>query len=598
MPSRDTPEQMESGAKPNRLGKFTKILDVFKEGDSAHCEAMRVLDDERIICILGSRASTREQYMKIYGLDLGDPLGEPYRPKMNEMVGVHWEENAPFWRRGLVLSELNDSYSVALVDSGFLVVSSNLRALPNDIKNIPLMSVKLCLTSSARVNVQQGDVLSVKLVKKLADSGEWEAEVYSTGNEAEHLGAGRFCEWNVEPDQVPELATLKLESGDEVIISSFHDISKIYVLPFSPQKAELYHSLSQEVAAEGIKAKRLGRDPAVGELVAAYWDQTCKHLRAQILEKVNAEGYYKVLFVDNGNIDEIHISKMKLLSHKLKTLRRCAVEVGLDGIEYKGLSPDAFNYLIQLAKLKELLKITFEDLKLVQLTKVSDNTDINKEIGKLFKPNKSQTHDTGTRQKQSDVFAMRTFPKRADLPEPDRDVILRIGETQKLMVPYVPPFKGVARDGRVEVVAFNANKKAITKYTLQLRKQMTDYIASQPTNRYVPRGGELCVCLQDEVPFRAECLKIFVNHARVRYVDYGNEVDVKFEQIFKMTNDLMQFPAYATYCYAEGIPANTTFEELKMVFDEIFEAKIKRFNDEHYTFYSPEIIARLTNKLK
>ncbi|RZF46622.1 hypothetical protein LSTR_LSTR002954 [Laodelphax striatellus] len=86
----------------------------------------------------------------------------------------------------------------------------------------------------------------------------WEIDVYMKSQPPFHLGVGRLSNWKIEPDQVPELDTQKLESGNTVIISSFHDINTIYVQPRTTQLRDLYECLSQEVAAECIKGRHFG----------------------------------------------------------------------------------------------------------------------------------------------------------------------------------------------------------------------------------------------------------------------------------------------------------------------------------------------------
>ncbi|XP_039282199.1 uncharacterized protein LOC111059183 [Nilaparvata lugens] len=554
-----------------------------------------MLSDKLFTCIIKPEEA-QDFFKLIHRLDLGNPLIEPYRPQLNEMVAIYCVHTDPFWRRGIVLSESNGLFNLALVDFGLPVISKDLKKMSGHMENIPLLSVNLRLNSSPSSVIQQEDVLRVTLVKKLTDSGEWEAEMYSTGDEPKHLGAGRVSRWNIEPDQVPELATSKLKSGDVVVISSFQEINKMYVRPANPELAEFYLMLEADVAAEFTLSNCLGRPPFMGELVAVVWHHDCKHYRARILEKTDKKDYYKVLFVDHGNTDIIHTSRMMLISNKLKSIPVCAIEVGLADIEFKTLTPAAYDYIIKLAAQEELLIITFENHKEVQLTKVSDKTDLNRKIRDLLEPSWLREPHFNT------SLALQTYPMLLDLPLPSEENRFKIGETESIILSYVPPFdSSTVHDGRIQLVACKASKALIVTYTKVLCDQMSEYIASRQNgeeiNKYVPHRGELCVCLgEDNIPVRAECVSLLNDKsARLAYIDYGHQVDVKFERIYKMTNDLMQLPAYATYCYADGFPADTTPEKLAAAYNELnfCDAEIKGFENEHYNIFIPELIARV-----
>ncbi|RZF46623.1 hypothetical protein LSTR_LSTR002955 [Laodelphax striatellus] len=272
----------------------------------------------------------------------------------------------------------------------------------------------------------------------------------------------------------------------------------------------------------------------------------------------------------------------------------CAIKVGLRSVEARTLTPAAYEYGIRIAENMDLLKIEFEVFEEVQLTKLSDNTDVNKKICDLLEPSWMREQHTNT------SLALQNYPMLQHLPEPNREDRFQIGRTERVLLSYVPKFE-VIRNGRIQLIVCKASDK-LSDCTKTLCKQMKDYIASQQkgeqANRYVPHKGELCVCLgKDDTPMRAECMKIMDgNLARLVYIDYGDQVDVSFNRIFKMTNDLMQLPAFATDCYADDIPANTTYEKISSVLSEldVCEAEIQSFDNERYTIYIPELIARLS----
>ncbi|RZF46621.1 hypothetical protein LSTR_LSTR002953 [Laodelphax striatellus] len=258
----------------SRLDSYKKITDVARENArqkiTAYCETRRVLSHKLFTCMTCTidLDSAQDFVKQINDLDLGSPADKTYRPQINEMVAVYLENIVRVWARGIVLSEINGSYNVALVDHGIVVVSSNLKKLPDAYKKIPLLSVKLSLESSPPIRVKAGEIFQITLLKNLAYIIKWEIDVYLTSESPFHLGVGRLSSWKIEPDQVPTLATQKLD-------------------------------------------RLFGQRSICGELVAAKWDQDGNHYRAQILGKAIDKGCYKVLFVVDSAIDNIHTSKMK-----------------------------------------------------------------------------------------------------------------------------------------------------------------------------------------------------------------------------------------------------------------------------------------------
>lgn len=78
--------------------------------------------------------------------------------------------------------------------------------------------------------------------------------------------------------------------------------------------------------------------------------------------------------------------------------------------------------------------------------------------------------------------------------------------------------------------------------------QLIDYC--EKTEYYIPRTGELCIALYQNMWYRAVCIdpQQSFTTAKVLYIDYGNTESVEHKNIRLMPKDFLKPPAMANMC--------------------------------------------------
>ncbi|KAK3559458.1 hypothetical protein QTP86_013631 [Hemibagrus guttatus] len=142
-------------------------------------------------------------------------------------------------------------------------------------------------------------------------------------------------------------------------------------------------------------------------------------------------------------------------------------------------------------------------------------------------------------------------PKRVYLRDLRRNNISKGDEFQAAVVEMRTPGKFFIHIQSVEML------ETLKNITLNLQKAYSGSLVSE----YKPEIGEICAVKYsfDQNWYRGEIESVDLSHhtANVLYIDFGNEEEVKFDQICPLSANIDDAPPYALQCCIAGVTAIT-----------------------------------------
>ena len=313
------------------------------------------------------------------------------------------------------------------------------------------------------------------------------------------------------------------------------------------------------------KPSPLTHSPGVGSLVCAKFSQDGAWYRAEVLE--SATDYYRVKFIDYGNIEMVQLGDMAECPHKFISLPILASCCCLSGVTPPGGDATWSDKATQLLKegcIDRLLQAVIVNpdssppaLKLTD-TSSGENVDLSAELIKKglasasrlesIIPNvASTTKAVGTPFKRSpvrdDVPSVNVYPmvsalKKVSLPPKHKTFSLLVTEVRSPDEFYI---QTVDNSTAINDLGISLNEYFSTKRSLPLT--------------HSPSVGSL-VCAkfsQDGAWYRAEVLETATDYCRVKFIDYGNIEIVRLGDMAECPHKFISLPILASCCCLSGV---------------------------------------------
>ncbi|XP_029347622.1 uncharacterized protein LOC100166817 isoform X3 [Acyrthosiphon pisum] len=553
-----------------------------RTGDTVFCTHFE--DFNHLYLCKGSKNNTiPDNYSVITNSKKTNDIIVKKNPKYKDIVRVKFEEKI---FRAEVLDKCGEKYSVFLIDIGknIDVLGCNIYELPNSLKNIPGLALKVGLkgTTGLKItttvkdyfyNLWQNDPVplflrydegnfnylnEVSLVKQSSgqDIVEDLVKMFSTSDNMSNKP--KLATSNSQGTKSNGSSINNWQSGDHVEVVFGTNVDNIFV-----RKIKLYEEfknvLNQLKGENSENCKPIASKS--NDIVAVYSTKNNGGIyRAKVLQGCDNTSMVKCSLIDIGQIDMIPSKKVFSLppyvsSNKIPTMVRKVSLAGLNRI----LNSNISSYL---SSLKGKTYVMEYDKKSEQwnkqdviLKELRSSVSLNDEIQKLFS-NEPSPRELISQQRRLERKIIIPETKESPLEKPSHP----IKSGSSVFITHFENFNSIfIRDASYEFIEnFNTFNKQMLKYYRY---------ANNTTKEMLKVGDKVCVnSLLNVIMYcRARITNIIDNKYNVFYLDYGNTEIVNAEDIMDLPKELEKFPNFAIKVQLQNMPPLNTKNEIQVI---------------------------------
>ncbi|KAL4141977.1 hypothetical protein QTP88_004511 [Uroleucon formosanum] len=555
-----------------------------RTGDTVFCTHFE--DFNHLYLCKGSKNNTiPDNYSVIINSEKTNDIIVKKYPKYKDIVRVQFEEKM---FRAKVLDKCGEKYSVFLIDIGknIDVLGYNIYELPNSLKNIPGLALKVGLKGTTSLiatttvkdyfyNLWQNDPVPLTL---RYDDGNFnylnEVSLIKQSSGQDIVDdLVKICSTSDNMSNKPKLAisnsqgtksngsnTNSWHSGDHVEFVSGNNVDNIFV-----RKIKLYEEF--KYVLDQLKGENSENYKPIAaksnDIVAVY---STKNNGGIYRARVSIPGFdninmVKCSLIDIGQIDMIPSKNVFSLPNyvslnKVPTMVR---RVSLSGLN-KILNSKITSYL---SSLKGKTYVIEYDKKTEQwqkpevvLKELQSGVSLNDEIQKLFS-NESSPREIISQQRRLERKIIIPETKESPLDKPSHP----IKSGSSVFITNFENFNSIfVRDASYEFIEnFNTFNKQMLKYYRNAN--------NNTPKEMLKIGDKVCVksLLNVVMHSRACIMNIIDNEYYVFYLDYGNTEIVNAEDMMDLPKELEKFPNFVIKVQLQNMPPLNTKNEIQVI---------------------------------
>ncbi|XP_022168298.1 uncharacterized protein LOC111032328 isoform X2 [Myzus persicae] len=553
-----------------------------RTGDTVFCTHFE--DFNHLYLCKGSKNNTiPDNFSVIINSNMENGIILKENPKYKDIVRVKFEEKI---FRAQVLGKCERKYSVFLMDIGKIidVLDNNIFELPNSLKNIPGLALKVGLkgTTGFSITTTVKDYFyslwkndPVPLILRCdEDNFNYLNEVslikQSSGQDVvDDLVKIYSSSENVS--NKPKLATsnsqvtksngsnIEWQSGDLVEFLFGNNVDNINVRKIKSYE-EFKNVLDQLKRENTENFKPVAAK--TNDVVAIYSTRHEGIYRAKVkIPCYDNTNMVKCFLIDIGHVDLIPTKNIFALPNyvslnKIPIMVRRVVLTGLNKILNAKIAQylstlKGKTYIMEYNKKSEL----FHNQEVV-LKELQSNVSLNDEVQKLFS-NDSTSRETLSQQRRLERKIIMPETKESPLEKPSHP----IKSGSSVFITNFENFNSIfIRDASYEFIEnFNAFNKQMLKYF-------------RNANNNIPKemlkiGDKVCVksLLNVVMHSRAQITNIIDNEYNVFYLDYGNTEIVNAEDIMDLPKELEKFQNFVIKVQLQNMPPLKTKNEIQLI---------------------------------